>query len=207
MATKTTYSRAQDWAKAIRKIALNLLQEYNLNTPQWHLGKVQSIVSSYMLNVTVNGSSTVQKIPCNPDINFNVNDEVFVMYMNGDTRAKFVPFKRATGSESRAAYSEQEYLLTTSSSNIISITPPINGNYCIYIYPRMLLSANLTIEITYTDQGGVQSYYVLNNVAETLGPIRLNPEFINATTSSNIVVSGLTSVANACKVSVSIVPM
>jgi hypothetical protein len=79
----------------IREIIREELKKLNLLTGQWHLGTVSEILSQKRLKVFVDGSDTAQTIPCNPDITFAVNDEVWVVYINGNPRDKYVISKRA----------------------------------------------------------------------------------------------------------------
>jgi hypothetical protein len=70
------------------------LKKERLLIGEWHNGKVESVISSKLLSVYVDGSTTPQKIPCNPDVTFAAGDEVFVQFINRDTKNKFVPYKR-----------------------------------------------------------------------------------------------------------------
>ncbi len=78
-----------------KKIIKKVLKEENLSRNEWHVGKVSSVISTKLLNVYVNGSTIVQKIPCNPNVTFSVGEEVWVHFVNGDSKNKFVPYKRA----------------------------------------------------------------------------------------------------------------
>lgn len=83
--------------KFIRKIVCQILEEKGLLLGDWHVGTVTAINSPTTLTVKVNGSTTTQVVPCNPNEVFEVNDEVFVQFINGDSRNKFVPFRRGIG--------------------------------------------------------------------------------------------------------------
>lgn len=85
----------EELIQVITSIIQNELKNANLQTGQWHLGTVSQVKTSKMLSVFVDGSTTAQDIPCNPDVTFAVGSKVFVLYVNGDTKNKFVPFKRA----------------------------------------------------------------------------------------------------------------
>lgn len=80
--------------QVIRDIVQNELKKSNLQTGQWHLGTINQVKTSKLLSVFVDGSTTAQDIPCNPDVTFTAGSKVFVLYVNGDTKNKFVPFKR-----------------------------------------------------------------------------------------------------------------
>lgn len=84
----------------VKKIVYKILTKEKLLQGDWHLGKVASVVSRFKLNIYIDGSNTIQIVPCNPDVTFAVNDEVFVHFVNGDSKNPFVPYKRATGTES-----------------------------------------------------------------------------------------------------------
>lgn len=84
----------------VKKIVYIILRKENLLQGQWHIGTVKTVLSPYMLDVYVDGSENSQKIPCNPDIKFLEGEKIWILYINGDNRNKFVPFKRATGGES-----------------------------------------------------------------------------------------------------------
>ena len=79
----------------VQRIVRIELQNAGLQQGQWHIGTVTSIVSSKILQVKIDGSTVAQKVPCNPDITFAVNDPVFVLFVNGDSKNKYIPFKRA----------------------------------------------------------------------------------------------------------------
>lgn len=78
----------------IRKITLDIIQELKLLNGQWHFGKVDQVVSPSQLKVFVDGSTTSQTINCNPDITFQPNDHVIIVYINGNPRDKFVISRR-----------------------------------------------------------------------------------------------------------------
>ena len=78
----------------VREIVKSELSKQNL-VGNWHLGKVSSIVNSKQLKVYVDGGTIEQTIPCNPSVTFAVNDEVWVVYVNGNSKDKFVLSKRA----------------------------------------------------------------------------------------------------------------
>jgi hypothetical protein len=79
----------------IKTIVLDVLKSQGLLQGQWHLGQVSDVISTKQIKVFVDGSDTSQTVSCNPDITFNVNDEVWVVYINGNPRDKFVISKRA----------------------------------------------------------------------------------------------------------------
>ena len=79
---------------AVRKIVYQILNNENLLRREWHLGKVESVIDAKTLMVFVNGSTISQKITCNPSVTFAVNDEVWVLFINGDSKDKFVISKR-----------------------------------------------------------------------------------------------------------------
>lgn len=78
----------------LKKLIYKILEEENLLKGEWHLGKVASVIDYKTLTVYVDGSTTAQTISCNPNITFNINDEVWVHFVNGDSKNKFIPYKR-----------------------------------------------------------------------------------------------------------------
>lgn len=84
----------------IRKVVYQVLGDNNLLQGHWHLGKVESVIDRYKLKVFIDSSTSPQTVPCNPNVIFRPNDEVWVHYVNGNSMNKFVPYKRATGTES-----------------------------------------------------------------------------------------------------------
>jgi hypothetical protein len=79
----------------IEKMIYQVLRENRLLFGEWQLGKVAEVISEKRLKVYVNGSDVAQTIPCNPDVMFSVDDEVWVIFVNGDSKNKFVLCKRA----------------------------------------------------------------------------------------------------------------
>lgn len=78
----------------ITNIVQTEIRNLGLLKGQWHLGKVNEVKSDKMLSVFVDGSSQPQNIPCNPDGNFSVGSEVWVVFINGDSKNKFVISRR-----------------------------------------------------------------------------------------------------------------
>jgi hypothetical protein len=89
-----TNDMKQEIYKNIKEIVYTILHNENIFKTDWHLGKVESVISPTLLNVFVDGSNIAQKIPCNPKVQFSAGDEVFVLYINGKSTDKFVPFHR-----------------------------------------------------------------------------------------------------------------
>ncbi|OPH47629.1 hypothetical protein BC351_10595 [Paenibacillus ferrarius] len=84
----------KEFIALIENIIDNKLKELNLLTGQWNLGTVVQVKNAKLLSVYVNGSQTPQDIPCNPDVTFSVGSKVFVLFINGRSTDKYVPFKR-----------------------------------------------------------------------------------------------------------------
>lgn len=78
----------------IKEIVYVILKNEGLLRGEWNNGVVESVISPKMLTVKINGSNVAQKVPCNPSVTFEVGDEVFVHFVNGDSKNKFVPYKR-----------------------------------------------------------------------------------------------------------------
>lgn len=102
-------NESQRFIDIVQSIVKAELNRAGLMTGQWHLGTVDEVLTKSVddgqggtieqktgfLKVFVNGSQVSQKIPHNPDVEFNPNDKVFVLFVNGDSKNKFVPFKRS----------------------------------------------------------------------------------------------------------------
>ena len=78
----------------VRQMIYDILDDERLLQGEWQHGKVAEVISDKMLGIYVNGSTVVQKIPCNPSINFTIGDEVWVVYINRNSKDKFVLSKR-----------------------------------------------------------------------------------------------------------------
>jgi hypothetical protein len=78
----------------VRTIVRDELKAQNL-VGQWHLGKVSEVLSTKQIKVFVDGGDIAQTVACNPSVTFAVNDEVWVVYINGNPRDKFAISKRA----------------------------------------------------------------------------------------------------------------
>jgi|GEM_PF-3180163 len=94
------YKITEDVFSKIKEIVYGILENEKLLQGEWHLGKINSVISAYELSVFIDGSPTPQTVPCNPNVRFLDNEEVFVIFINGDSKNKFVIAKRATGNES-----------------------------------------------------------------------------------------------------------
>lgn len=79
----------------IKNTVEDILAAQGLLTGQWHLGTVDQVISPTKLKVFVDGSDVSQTISCNPDVAFAVGNHVWVIYINGNPRDKFVLSKRA----------------------------------------------------------------------------------------------------------------
>ncbi|MGM7685229.1 hypothetical protein ACSVDA_24290 [Cytobacillus sp. Hm23] len=56
---------------------------------------IYEIISSTKVKVIVDGGSIPQTVSCNPDVSFDVSDEVWVLFVNGNPRDQFVISKRS----------------------------------------------------------------------------------------------------------------
>lgn len=79
----------------MKEIVLDVMKAEGLLVGQWHLGTVDEIVSPTKLKVFVDGSDTSQTISCNPDVVFTAGSHVWVVFINGNARDKFVLSRRA----------------------------------------------------------------------------------------------------------------
>lgn len=79
----------------IVEIVKDILRKEGLLVGNWHLGIVNEVISSTKLKVMVDGGTSAQTVSCNPDIIFSEGDHVWVVFINGNARDKFVLCKRA----------------------------------------------------------------------------------------------------------------
>jgi hypothetical protein len=75
---------------SVMKVVYKVLRKERLLQSEFHIGKVESVISTNQLSVFVDGSDTAQKIKCNPDITFNVGEQVIVIFINNDPKNKYV---------------------------------------------------------------------------------------------------------------------
>lgn len=79
----------------IRKMIQTEISNLGLLQGEWHLGKVDGVVDNKKLHAFIDGSSTSQLIASNPDVSFQPLDEIYVVYINGDSKNKFALCRRA----------------------------------------------------------------------------------------------------------------
>jgi hypothetical protein len=88
-------SEQQEFYKIIQDVVKSEISNLGLNLGNWQLGIVESVVSPKKLKVFINGAKVSQEVPCNPDVAFAAGDNVFVIFINGDQRNKYVMSRRA----------------------------------------------------------------------------------------------------------------
>lgn len=76
--------------KYVQDIVYKVLDKEGVLKKDWHYGIVESVISDNYLNIYVDDSTISQKISCNPNITFNTGDKVYVIFINGDSKDKFV---------------------------------------------------------------------------------------------------------------------
>ena len=86
---------SQNFLDAVRSIVQAELNNLGLLQGQWHLGKVSSVINSKQITAYVDGSTTAQTIASNPSVTFSVNDEIWIIFVNGNSKDKFALCKRA----------------------------------------------------------------------------------------------------------------
>ncbi len=89
------HRQAKDFDTYLEQIINQVLEKKGLLNGMWHLGEVVSVISTKKLGIKIDGSSNIQTVPCNPDVTFSVGDQVWVVYINGNSKDKFVISKRA----------------------------------------------------------------------------------------------------------------
>lgn len=78
----------------LKKLIYDILTKEKMFQSEWHYGTVDEVISNKQIKVFVDGSPISQTIPCNPDVVFNIGDEVFVHFIDKKSTNKFVPYKR-----------------------------------------------------------------------------------------------------------------
>lgn len=79
----------------IKTMIRDELKAQGLLVGQWHLGKVGQTISTKQLKCYIDGGDALQTVACNPKVTFAVNDEIWVVYINGNPRDKFAICHRA----------------------------------------------------------------------------------------------------------------
>lgn len=94
-------------------------------------------------------------------------------------------------------------LSTTSPTIVLTNTPSAAGNFGLYLYVRVTISATLTMTVAWTDASGAQSLLVVNG-AQSVGSYLVSPLYFSAIASSTITVTATAGLANAVTVSASL---
>jgi hypothetical protein len=136
----------------IKSVVNMELNNRNLIGGDYHVGTVESVISRYAVKVYLNGiTDTSYSVPCNPNIIFVAGDEVWVHYVNGDPNNKFIPYKRATGTE---AYDSGGGDYETYTHNQISPSATWNIVHNLSRYPNVSIVDSggnlLTGDVQYT---------------------------------------------------------
>lgn len=97
-------------------------------------------------------------------------------------------------------------LIGTSSSTVLSYSPPVDANYMVMVYYRVASSTTvITISITWEDNNGSQiSHVIPSGTSEGAGSYTTIPTFINAMSSSPIVITAQAGTTNQLFISASI---
>jgi uncharacterized protein involved in high-affinity Fe2+ transport len=96
-------------------------------------------------------------------------------------------------------------ITTTSSVNVLAFTPPVNENYMVYVYYRVVsATTNVTINITFDDNSGAQTLNILTLTSKAVGSYSVAPVYIQAITSAPIIVNFTSGTANNVFVSATI---
>lgn len=79
----------------ITRIVNQVLAKQGVLQGQWHLGVVESVISTKQLSVYIDGSTVPQKVSANPSVTFSNGDHIWVVFINGNPLDKFAISKRA----------------------------------------------------------------------------------------------------------------
>lgn len=85
-----------DLIETIKTVIYDELGKSGLLNGTFKFGRVEKVLSNTRLSVYEGGSRQTQVIHCNPDINFSIGDEVFIQYVNGNPRDKFIPYRKTS---------------------------------------------------------------------------------------------------------------
>lgn len=86
-----TKKRANDtFLEKVKKIIYTILRKEKLLQSEFHFGKVNQVISTKQLSVFIDGDTTAQTVRCNPDVTFNVGDNVLIVFVNNDPKSKIV---------------------------------------------------------------------------------------------------------------------
>lgn len=78
----------------VKDIVYKILNKHNLLQGNWHLGKVDTVISSTKIKAFVDGSATSQLIAANPDVAFTVGDEIWIIFINNNQKDKYALCRR-----------------------------------------------------------------------------------------------------------------
>lgn len=87
----------QDFIKYVEAIVDSKLKQSGAT--QWHIGTIRGVFNKYSALVEMQNLGESIQIPTNPNVQFFPGEQVFVVYINGDKRNKYVLSKCATGDE------------------------------------------------------------------------------------------------------------
>lgn len=97
-------------------------------------------------------------------------------------------------------------LTTTSATTVATFTPAAAGNFMVMCYARVITAATtVTLELTWNDVTGAQTFYWQDAVSDATGSYMLPPAYINAATSAAIDVIATAGTANQVYVSATII--
>jgi hypothetical protein len=90
-------SNGIEFHRTVERTVMSILRSEGLLNKQWGFGEVEEVISPSKLKVFVNGSTTSHIVPCNPDITFQPDDHVIIVFINGNSNDKFVISRRIVG--------------------------------------------------------------------------------------------------------------
>lgn len=85
-------SQQDTFINVIQDIVSKYLMKLGFFTSEWHLGKVKTADNTnHIVSVYIDGNATeTPSVPCNPDILFNTDDEVWVHFVNRNPNNAYV---------------------------------------------------------------------------------------------------------------------
>lgn len=81
--------------KIIQNIVETQLKKLGFFIDEWHLGRIAAVKPNNFVDVYIDGSTYVTpNVPANPDVVFQIDDYVWVHFVNRKQNNLFIPYKR-----------------------------------------------------------------------------------------------------------------
>lgn len=84
----------EKFVQEIMNIVYKVLRKEKVLQGEWHLGKVESVISPTQIKCFIDGGTVAQTVAANPDVTFAIGNEIWIIYPNRDSNSKFALCKR-----------------------------------------------------------------------------------------------------------------